>query len=739
LTTVIAASNALLPEYPRLRTGCVVFDDGDGCIVRSLRGAFRIPAAHRDAMRRVLGQLDGRHDFASLLGNERSAEAFYALGVLDGLARRGFLADGAVGARPPARPADRAAQAPLSGADIRFDDIDRSALARAIARRLAACGARVTEGTAGAGPESALHITCLDRPDIARLGAANRVVRKAGRRWLPIFPLGDAIVIGPHVARSGGACLRCFHLRRFGIAPSIGAERSYFEFLRRRGEDAGAAFIAASAKVLAERITELLGVFLAETPATNTVFTLDLEDGTASEAWLERHPQCEVCARASRPAHELTGADWFEDALHLTVLGADIERLESDLCGLVSIVDLPRGPSVVREADLPNIAVGRFALPEFDNVGGEQDNWCHGSAKRAEDARTLAMIEALERYSGLAEPRSDVHASYASLAERATCPADLVLFSAAQYAQADFPFEPFDPESNVHWSTAYNVTQKRNTLVPATAAWYGRDDALLGETSSGVAAHSGRADALYNGALELIERDAFMIFWLQRLSAPLVDVRCIDDVACIAMIRSLEESGYTVHIADLTTDLDVPVYLSMGIRDDGQKPALLCGAAASLDPTVAIARSLAELHAADASTTAFWTLQPPLAATDVLRLEDHYQAYQHPEWLDRAAFLWASSSRVRVSPAGSPVSLDALIALLADRGHDLIGVDITPPDVARYHVRVVRAIIPGLQPLGFGRRIRLGGRRLYEAPRRMGYGRVAASDADLNPFPHCFP
>jgi ribosomal protein S12 methylthiotransferase accessory factor len=138
-----------------------------------------------------------------------------------------------------------------------------------------------------------------------------------------------------------------------------------------------------------------------------------------------------------------------------------------------------------------------------------------------------------------------------------------------------------------------------------------------------------------------------------------------------------------------------------------------------------------------------WILKPAVAPENVRRLEDHSAAYEHPDWLPQASFLWASSRRApirRVDLPGDPLEqLKELIAVLDKHGHELIGVDITAADVSKYGLKVVRAIIPGLQPLGFAQRIRLGGRRLYEAPVRMGYHRAPAREEDLNRVPHCFP
>jgi len=58
-------------------------------------------------------------------------------------------------------------------------------------------------------------------------------------------------------------------------------------------------------------------------------------------------------------------------------------------------------------------------------------------------------------------------------------------------------------------------------------------------------------------------------------------------------------------------------------------------------------------------------------------------------------------------------------------------------DIVDFGMCVVRAIATGLQPMhfGFGQE-RLGGRRLYDVPKAMGYATEARSETDLNLCPH---
>jgi ribosomal protein S12 methylthiotransferase accessory factor len=67
-------------------------------------------------------------------------------------------------------------------------------------------------------------------------------------------------------------------------------------------------------------------------------------------------------------------------------------------------------------------------------------------------------------------------------------------------------------------------------------------------------------------------------------------------------------------------------------------------------------------------------------------------------------------------------------------------VELTSPEMRELGFRVVKVLVPGLQPIDFGTQWpHLGGRRLYEAPARAGYLQSRTQPRDLNVFPHPFP
>jgi ribosomal protein S12 methylthiotransferase accessory factor len=72
-------------------------------------------------------------------------------------------------------------------------------------------------------------------------------------------------------------------------------------------------------------------------------------------------------------------------------------------------------------------------------------------------------------------------------------------------------------------------------------------------------------------------------------------------------------------------------------------------------------------------------------------------------------------------------------------GQRVLLADLTPHDLAPLGLSVVRAIVPGFQPLAFGHALRaLALPRLWTVPQQLGYAGITPRTGD-NPAPHPFP
>ncbi|PSL52299.1 ribosomal protein S12 methylthiotransferase accessory factor [Saccharothrix carnea] len=390
------------------------------------------------------------------------------------------------------------------------------------------------------------------------------------------------------------------------------------------------------------------------------------------------------------------------------------------------------------------------------NRGGTDTTWfspvrasCVGGATKADplEARVSALGEVLERYAaGVYDPSRFVRASLADLGPAAVDPRDLPLGSARDYETADGAFVPYEPDVVIDWVEATDLVGGDRRLVPAIAVHVPyrpprHREQLLAPNSTGLAAGSTRAQAVRGGLLEVVERDAAAVFWYNRLAAPTLDTASLPAGPALVVLERLRARGVDVIAKDVTTDLGIPVVMAMGLLETPERPVALFGYRADPDPHACLHGALQEL---DHVFRMYWrsqSLGSAPAAVDVPRdIWDFATYYCHPRRLPALDFLREGPVRPLPDPAAThPSDAEAvtrLVERLAAAGYRPLAVDITPVDVAECGVTVVRAVVPGLQPVAFSTTFRrLGGPRLYQAPVRMGLRDRPLTEDEMNPEP----
>jgi len=114
-----------------------------------------------------------------------------------------------------------------------------------------------------------------------------------------------------------------------------------------------------------------------------------------------------------------------------------------------------------------------------------------------------------------------------------------------------------------------------------------------------------------------------------------------------------------------------------------------------------------------------------------------------PLTLDEVEFLFAPrrivpmDSLVNHSTGSATGDLAVCISGLTAAGCRVAYANLTTPDVTPFPIRVVRTIVTDLQPIHFGFGMeRLGGRRLFELPRKLNYAESIRTETQLNRCPH---
>jgi ribosomal protein S12 methylthiotransferase accessory factor len=358
------------------------------------------------------------------------------------------------------------------------------------------------------------------------------------------------------------------------------------------------------------------------------------------------------------------------------------------------------------------------------------------------DAEIGALCEAGERYCGTRQgDEAVVRDTLRGLGDLAIPPNDCQLFDERQFRTREswnavnsafnqVP-ESFDPDRPVDWTPVWSVTAGTHRLIPTSLLYFGPPRDGLWANSNGSAAGSSLEDAIVQGFLELVERDAVAVWWYNRTRRPAVDLDGFDEPWLADLRSTYERMNRELWVLDLTSDLGIPVMAAVSRRADKPAEDLAFGFGAHFDPRVALRRALTEMGQL-------------IPAVSQVRADGSGYALRDPElmsWWTRATV--ANQPYLLPDPAESarrpgsygyrprPDLLDdirAAEALVRSRGLELLVLDQTRPDV---ELPVAKVVVPGLRH--FWARFAPG--RLFDVPVATGQLARPTPFEALNPIP----
>ncbi|MGE5541639.1 MAG: YcaO-like family protein [Bacillota bacterium] len=381
----------------------------------------------------------------------------------------------------------------------------------------------------------------------------------------------------------------------------------------------------------------------------------------------------------------------------------------------------------------------------------------NGGAALTKDRAVMSAIgESVERYcAGMYDPLEQVEARYRDLDGEAVPPWAFTLFSEKQYQADGFPLSRPSEDTVFRWVKGRSLARDSDVFVPACFVYVpykfrDRSEAVTAPISTGLACGGTREDAVLRGIYEAVERDSFAITWLNRLPMPRLGLGNPRSAELGAVIERFNETGLELCCNLSTTDLGIPVVITLSLDTSGAGPASVIAARADFDVESAVLRSREET-----AQTRLWARKlmrdrpdfaPEPGYTNITRGEDHVRLFCDQGMAEHLRFLTDAPVAGEIGSVEPPVAEDTrgrigrCVETLASSGLEVIVVDVTTPDIAALGFTVVRVLIPGLQPLDMDFNWRyLGGTRLYEVPVKMGFARRKPLERDLNPVPHPFP
>ena len=642
--------------------------------------------------------------------------------------------------------------------------LGRSRAATLVARlREGATGTRIEDrGALGRAEIEALAgecdvlVSCIDRGFSA---ASLWVNRAALARRIPALYgqlAGHIALVGPFVVPGETACFLCWRMRAIACELDYEAGMRYEEWLdarRQSVQDERAVLPGLPAYVGSLLTTEIvkLALGLAPPALTGTVHEFNGLTFDSKAHAILAVPDCPACGSPTTPPLPASRVDLETDGPRGDVLGS-APTLVSSRSGLIR--DLELLPKDASEPELPYVYRAQLANRQFHDTEDARYWSCSGKGLTDDAARRSALGEAVERYGGFAWSAATLRYGRRDEIDSDTLdPRALVLFADEQYSAA-LPYSRYDDATAMSWMPARDLVSGRVVQVPALAAlmdYHPRSDAehLFPVTSNGLGGGATLADAALAATQEVIERDAFLLTWLNQLPAQRVDPNTHPEAELVGICHAYRRRGIAVELFALARDHPCHVFLALAVaEDDRELPAVVTGLGADIDPAVAARRAILEigqvrpalranLRRASTQTRLSELLANPSAVHD---LEDHDLLYASPHMRSAFGFLRAAPMtnfnwETQARTTGD--KLDLLIDAFARAGRQLLYCDLTPAELQRLHLYSVRAILPEFQPIYFGEQERrLGGRRLFDFPAHLGFGAVSRTIASLNPNPH---
>jgi ribosomal protein S12 methylthiotransferase accessory factor len=597
-------------------------------------------------------------------------------------------------------------------------------------------------------------VVCWDRGLGAAAHWSNEAAIRHGVRTLfsELRPMSS--IAGPLFVPGRSACWMCYRMRSLACEQDFDlamALEEHFDAKRQPSLAQRGVLPVLPEQLAATLALETLKLLLGlhQPMLVDAILEFDAITSSSQSHPVLVKPLCPTCAKKKTRIHPDAAELMNAGRPGATPLHALAGKLVSPRTGIVA--EFAVASRDATEPPHPQVWRARLANHCFASETDESHLSCSGKGMTRDEAWTSCLGEAVERYSGGCwDPEEVVSCRRSDLPGRSIDPRDLVLYRPEQYP--DLPYAPYDDESVLRWVRGRSLVHDDDVWLPAIAVFMefqvqSQEEFLCPVTSNGLAAGPTLGGAVLAAVYEVLERDAFMIAWLARLPATRLDPQTHPDADVRRLARSYRRRGVELALYELPTDHPVSVVVGIAFQDGGYGgPAATVGLGAHIDQ-VAAARSAAlevgQVRPAfrarartrdDARRIAELVADPMLTQT----LEDHALLYADAtmrsafDFLDGPRGAWAVPRGLTTGQA-----LAELIAHVAASAGDILYVNLTPPDLEPLGLFSARAVLPEYQPIWFGRRERrLGGRRLFELPHRLGL-RPAPLELDtLNPLPH---
>ena len=333
----------------------------------------------------------------------------------------------------------------------------------------------------------------------------------------------------------------------------------------------------------------------------------------------------------------------------------------------------------------------------------QEDNHGSGMDFDVKTAKIKALGEAIERYCLSSFDKNDfLHTSYSKL-DKAISPLRFINYLDVDKMNSENKEKLENMDLN--WSLMKDCFSGKDTYLPSQliyVPYHAKELHLRAPISSGAACASSKDIAIYKGICELIERDAFIIYYCNKLSPKKIEVDKIADSEITSLVDKFRDYFLQINLFVLDTDLDIPTVLCVLTDDSGVGPAVSIGTKTDYDIFTAIKGALLE-----AQHSRQWirylkitTGKKISAPSEIIEIEDRGLFWYDKKMVKELDFIMNTKLVADLSTYSVPKNtLKQLLRTLKEKNYLVYTKNLTTPEIKELGFCVYKTIVPDLQPI----------------------------------------
>jgi len=600
-----------------------------------------------------------------------------------------------------------------------------------------------------------LYIVVTDSYTNRDIDELNREFIASKTPWILIKTTGTNPLLGPifDPNNNESACWRCLQHR----TELHNHENKLYKALKKTDNNIDRPYIS---HPLSESIavnTAILEIvkylYTKESKLQNSIIELNTSDINSTEHTLIKRPQCSECGKpeillehpspitikrdvnlANRAGgyRSVTAVETFNRYKHHI---SNITGIIPELKQFKQSID----KSIYNYSSGKNIALQSTSMFWLNHHLRSANG---GKGRSDIQAKTGAICEAIERYSLMHhENRYTINDTYTQL-DNALHPNTCMLYSNQQYNNREvinnnttkfYALIPqkFNPDIKIDWTPVYNITEQNFALLPSEycyAQYPIKQRAPFSyPDSNGCAAGNTLEEAILQGLLELVERDAAAIWWYNMIQYRAVDLKSAENEYIDSMIELYNKNNRSLYVLDITTDMNIPVFVAISHNTEPDKnDSIIYAFGAHVDASIAIERAVIELN----------QLFPVVTGNNSTNINDkNFINWLNSATVDNQKHMVPANSNLMNIKQDYPQlckptiynSINYCVDMAKKNSMNTYILNLTQPDIK---LPVVKVIVPGLRH--FWRRTAPG--RLYDVPVKMGWLKEPKTEDELNPI-----